>query len=313
MMTSGDLVGAGRPARSENNGPEEDDDLHRRLFPLSSAGWCKTRWERDRLQEAVGALNWMQGIHRRPVGEAGGARTQMKIGALHQEVREEILSHVRAWGAPPEEITPQTAFSELLRGRSPYGGETHATLAPFSHARLSVPSSVVDSPLLATLLPEAAKKQLEGFEKHMLRPLSEVAELDKELGKVVGYVDPALRASRRLYTGLVKRLLSIGMVRLSPTARCTIGVFCVKKKGGAIRLILDCRPSNRFFRAPPGVQLVTGEGLAQIEVHPDFSEELSPLAVWLGVADVKDCFQHMLLNDRSVLGEYLAYPAVTAG
>ena len=75
----------------------------------------------------------------------------MKVGALHQEVRDEILSHVRAWGAPPEEITPQTAFSELLRGRSPYGGEAHVTLAPFSHARLSVPSSVVDSPYAVDL------------------------------------------------------------------------------------------------------------------------------------------------------------------
>ena len=37
MMTSGDLVGAGRPTRSENNGPE-DEELHRRFFSAIIGG-----------------------------------------------------------------------------------------------------------------------------------------------------------------------------------------------------------------------------------------------------------------------------------
>ena len=40
MMTSGDLVGAGRPTWSENNGPEEDD-LHRRLFRYPRRGGAR--------------------------------------------------------------------------------------------------------------------------------------------------------------------------------------------------------------------------------------------------------------------------------
>ena len=39
------------------------------------------------------------------------------------------------------------------------------------------------------------------------------------LGAVRGHVDPRLAGDRRLYVGLVKRLLKVGMVRMSQTRR----------------------------------------------------------------------------------------------
>ena len=40
MMTSGDLVGADRPTRSENNGPE-GEELHRRVFRYPRRGGAR--------------------------------------------------------------------------------------------------------------------------------------------------------------------------------------------------------------------------------------------------------------------------------
>ena len=170
------------------------------------------------------------------------------------------------------------------------------------------------------LLPAAAAKYLEGFKEHMLRDEKEVQELEARLGPVVGHVDPVLRNCPRVYASLVRRLVRVGMVRLSLKARICLGAFCVKKKGGKIRLILDCRPSNRVFRPPPGVELLTGEGLGRIEWDSgswarDYPEHAVPdeaSALWVANGDVQDYFHRLLLDDTSEIGEYLSYPPILA-
>ena len=59
------------------------------------------------------------------------------------------------------------------------------------------------------------------------------------------------------------------------------------------RLIIDARVSNLHFLPPPGVSLVTSEGLSRVEVAFENDDEdpgeLSILAgLHLGLADVKD-------------------------
>ncbi|CAK0905694.1 unnamed protein product [Prorocentrum cordatum] len=102
--------------------------------------------------------------------------------------------------------------------------------------------------------------------------------------------------------------------------RCQAGIFFVKKKGGRQRLILDCRPAGRLFRSPPGVDLVSGDGLSRIErwttSGADRGEEpggaLGGLGTWLGVSDVKDCFHRLLLDDGPGLQECFGYPSLRA-
>ena len=47
-----------------------------------------------------------------------------------------------------------------------------------------------------------------------------------------------------------------------------------------MRMILGCRQSNLWFKRPPHVQLVTGEGLANLEVETD--ETGGAAGLWLG-------------------------------
>ena len=109
-----------------------------------------------------------------------------------------------------------------------------------------------------------------------------------------------------------------------------MGVFTVKKKDDSLRLILDCRPASRMFLAPPGVSLLSGEGLGRIEYSdgpedvdfdgvplssedPGYAEPLPELA--LGTTDVQNCFHRVLFDkegDASVLSEYFGFPSVRA-
>ena len=66
----------------------------------------------------------------------------------------------------------------------------------------------------------------------MLRPLSEVEELNELYGSVVVYTDPVLRRNRRVYSKLIRSLLKRGMVKMSLTRKSDIGIFCVEKKDG---------------------------------------------------------------------------------
>ena len=66
----------------------------------------------------------------------------------------------------------------------------------------------------------------------MLIPLTEVEELDASVGPARGHVDPRLAGGRCLYVSLVKRLLKVGMVWMSQTRRCDVGLFCVWRRLG---------------------------------------------------------------------------------
>ena len=45
-------------------------------------------------------------------------------------------------------------------------------------------------------------------------------------------------------------------------------------------MIIDCRPCNKLFLDPPGTDLLTGEGLSEIEiVDEDFVQSLSDVVL----------------------------------
>ena len=78
------------------------------------------------------------------------------------------------------------------------------------------------------------------------------------------------------------------------------------KKKGLQRLILDARPVNRLFAAPPGISL-TGEGLGRLEIDLEgddaLQQSLSQLRIALGVADVSDYFHRLRFADEPPMQE----------
>ena len=80
------------------------------------------------------------------------------------------------------------------------------------------------------------------------------------------------------------------------------GVFLVEKPGkDTQRLIIDARVSNMHLLPPPGVSLVTSQGLSRVEVALENDDEdpgeLSNMAgLHLGLVAVKDAFQRFTIS-----------------
>ena len=69
------------------------------------------------------------------------------------------------------------------------------------------------------------------------------------------------------------------------------GLFFVHtSKGGKIRLILDCRPSNQMFRPPLSTPLATIESLFGIELD---SELEAGDHLFVGVPDIDNSFHRL--------------------
>ena len=78
-------------------------------------------------------------------------------------------------------------------------------------------------------------------------------------------------------------------------------VYFVTKKRGKIRIILDTRDVNGFFKSPPSTHLPSAAAFAALET--DGSQELS-----FGVGDIADCFYH--LGVPPGLEEWFSLPGI---
>ena len=110
----------------------------------------------------------------------------------------------------------------------------------------------------------------------------------------------------------MRRAVDIGIVDFVGWCASELGVFFVRKKDGRLRLIVDCRRTNQLFLDPPGVDLVTGEGLSKIELDweepPDFMQDI---CIAFGEGDVSDCFHRMRWEGG--IRNYFCWPPVLAG
>ena len=249
------------------------------MFPLTAPGsvgaLLDERWPfLPKQQRAAGwrdvcagvhALNWMHGTAYRRAGEPKEAAGALKLARLRMEVQQKIERSVLRWGVPPGGLNAREAMQKLQRGRGSYHAEpvAHTGPSPYSNDRLALPPDTRDCPLLRDIASDASLMMLADWKTRMLRPPEEVAELNASLGILPIYIDPVLRRQRRAYVRLVKRLLKLHMVRLSKSCKSQVGVFTVGKKDHSLRLILDCRRSNRCFLPPPGVELLTADGVEQ--------------------------------------------------
>ena len=98
-----------------------------------------------------------------------------------------------------------------------------------------------------------------------------------------------------------------------------MGLFCVKKKSGQQRVIMDCRGSNLHFNSAPSVSLCTSESLARIKVMlPDYVEygtseyhdPLEKLVVSIGTTDVYKCVHRLHIPES--LSRYFSMLRVKA-
>ena len=118
------------------------------------------------------------------------------------------------------------------------------------------------------------------------------------------FMDPGVKSCKKRYHQLIRRLNACGMLSwTSGPVESEVGLFCVPKKDGKQRLVIDCRLSNKFFRAPRHTDLPTGAALSRLQCDPSktlFSSQY----------DLRNAFYQIELPE--CLRKYFALPAVPA-
>ena len=228
---------------------------------------------------------------------------------IQAEVEARIVEGVRDFADYDAIPKQKEAFGSLLRGRGVYDTEASGlSIASYvSVSSVSLPVTTAGSPLLTDIAPEEALHFMRGKLQRMLRSTAEYERLAAET-PVTPYWDRTLRSNRRKYTRFIRALHRRGLIRfLDPQrVRGRVGVFFVRKKSGALRLIIDARDTNMRFCSPPSVSLVTAEGfgMVEVEVSADIdveSEEgrqvLSEIGLCLGVGDIADAFHRFRIDE----------------
>ena len=261
----------------------------------------------NNINTVIRSLNWLAGCKDSP-------------SIPYSQMQEDVLARLEGLvydqkpsgaGLIPD---AEGALRELLRGSSPYDGQgSNECLASYKAELVSVPSDTRGCPALTDCLPPDDGRYVEEGSELMLRATEDmpcVSDLP------VPYWDSKLKFNRKQYNKLVSRLHQIGFFNYTLSPACHVGVFFVWKSNKTkLRLITDARRSNAHFKEPPGVSLITAEGLGRIEVELDGDLWNDPtitdhLAFHLGLSDVKDCFHRMKVPVW--LSKYFAWDAVPA-
>ena len=215
-----------------------------------------------------------------------------------------IEASVKQLGKPPTDLTASEAL-RLLRGASGYEDvQASGTVASFNLEAVSIPEAGWEPIGLHDLWGSNGRKIVDDFVQQQLLPPEEAKLNLDATGLGCTYWDPILR-HRKTYAKFVKRLAASHLVdfSLSPV-REEVSFFCVYKKNGRQRLIVDARRANAHFREPDYVHLTTGDGLGGLEFPSNSSVKVC-------TADLKDAFYHLALPVE--LRDVFGLPRVRAG
>lgn len=187
-----------------------------------------------------------------------------KTASLAQKCSvQRIFDLVKSMGKPPQDITGQGALREL-RAKLGYDGEP-TTLARLQEDLVSLPADGSQPAPLENILGGGAHFPCSLLESKVLPP-GAVKELKAQCSLKSPYFDPHLKYSRRAYASFVRRLHNSGVVEYRRSCREQCGLFCVWKKSGRQRLVVDARLTNLWFAKPEDVSLATGASFGAIEV-----------------------------------------------
>ena len=303
----------GSAALATPQGPFLHDD-RREIFPLPKVYISSpplglfSRKSRQRMgkrrhfEEEVGltvdAANTLYGRPGNLLNKVGGSQT---FGMNGQAL--EFIEHaVRRVGSPCSPSGPE-ALEEL---RVAVGYEDLPTTCPlgsFNADLIALPSEGVQPRSLEMLWGEGGRLQVEEFTRTKTLGPAEAARKLELSGLKKCYEDPQFH-QYSVFASFVKRLHNLGMVSMHaepPTER--VGIFFVKKKGGKLRMILDCRRSNCHFADPDPVVLATGDAMSRIELEGKCLHTAS--------ADLQNAFYTMAMP--SSLQQFFGLRKVRAG
>ena len=217
----------------------------------------------------------------------------------------------RVWSATDDSslgssvpILPKAALEALLGADSQYGDSVGSagSLGKYVAGNVSLPKDQCSGSDLLIRMHGRANQFLENYESQMLLSSEEYAG-ETEKGIPPTYFDPVLKNNRAEYLKFLVELYNCGVITFRKTGRvkCTVGIFFVLKKNGKLRLILDARRCNQFFRRPPSGNNTSLSALSHLRVPR--GEQM-----FVSQYDVKDFF--FRLNIPEGLIDYFGLPEV---
>ena len=213
-----------------------------------------------------------------------------------------LRAAVRDFGGPPTFAPGSSALSELAANSATYGGGS--TIAAYDEKLVSWPPLGTKAVPAEELLDGEPLILLREWKHRLLRSADECLQLRNELQLDAPYVDPVLRRDRRVYARFLKLLSERGMLEFRTNHTPIVGVLCVRKSGGRLRLISDTRVANCQWVAPAATTLPTAGSLASVELPAGATP-------WVAQGDVANAFYHIELpND---MGPYFTLPLIPAG
>ena len=121
----------------------------------------------------------------------------------------------------------------------------------FQSSRVARPQDAFGAPNLVSLLTSSTRSYLDAYQHRLLRPVSEVANMEAQLGPAGRYVDPVFQHSRRHNVGFIRDLVNAGSAGFAETE--------TENGWGSEKFINCARASNRHFLNPLAGPLLTLE------------------------------------------------------
>jgi hypothetical protein len=239
--------------------------------PLSHSLSAKSRQRRgvrrcrvDLVTAAVDAVNWLNDGSFRP----GVTPTSTKVTLAQESAHHHVIDSVRLFGLPPADLSPSEALAEL-RGSLHYDGIAgNHNVVPVDLSLLSLPPvGNIPVPIAKLGYDGTVLTHVQEFCKQILLPTAN-AKMNLRDAPSQPYIDPRLR-HRGAYLKFIRKLRDSAIIDFSSHFLEQVGAFCVSKKNGKQRLVVDARRSNCWFVDPPAVSLATGSALSDITVEDD--------------------------------------------
>jgi hypothetical protein len=194
------------------------------------------------------------------------------------------VEKIERYGPCPGGLTPRECFGEIIRSTDGYSMESK-NVAPYQPELLKVlkDGGAYPKPAVGLLPPEVARA-LQEPQTFMIRSEEEMQHWRSSNPSFMPHWDETLKQSRSKRLELYKSLHAKGLLTYRRKIRSKCGIFFVwksSKKG--IRMIVDARMTNAFFRRPPRTRLGGGGALATLDTYLSDEE-------WAELKEEAGCF-----------------------
>ena len=160
--------------------------------------------------------------------------------------------------------SPEEAAAALLGSGRHYDDVAVVNLGSYDSELISVPQRGSQAVNVVEGLPGDAKEFLVDFEAHLLLNEEEWGQVCEKAEHVGCYTDPKLEHNDVNYFNFVERLQEAGLLVFTRRPISRVGIFCVQKKNKKLRIVSDCRATNRRFRPTPHLPMGTGVAWSEV-------------------------------------------------